>query len=111
MFNASGVTNRDFCLICHTEVSNTHILDVQQSIEDSRVPVYKGFVRARNLFTGTLLERISDTETKMTYCGQIDLCGFIPHFVANIVNISQPLCIAALRDYATKLFAQTKPPI
>ena len=99
-FKATGADSRDFCLFCCTENTDSSFLDAQQSIEDERVPARKGFVRATSYFTGTLFEKISDTQTKMYYAGQIDIAGMVPGFIANVVTVNQPMCIASLRTYA-----------
>ena len=47
----------------------------------------------------------------MYYVGQVDLAGWVPAFVANVVNINQPLCKARLSKFAQdeeKLKAQNK---
>ena len=75
-------------------------LDAQTSVEHPSCPPQKGFTRAKCFFSGTMMQKVSETQTRMYYVAQVDLAGWVPSFVANIVNEGQPLSIARLRDFA-----------
>lgn len=98
-FNGSPASNRDFCVFYTYSETDEEYLDAQTSIEDERCPARKGFVRATCFYSGTMLQKVNDNQTKMIYVGQVDLGGWVPSFVGNIVNINQPLCIARLRKF------------
>ncbi|KAH7824339.1 putative StAR-related lipid transfer protein 10 [Monocercomonoides exilis] len=101
-FNGGAASNRDFCVFYTDHLSDTEYIDAQTSIIHEKCPVMKGFVRATCLISGTRMIAESPTRTKVFYLGQVDLGGMVPSFVANIVNMKQPLCIARMRDFAMK---------
>jgi hypothetical protein len=86
---------------CET-LSDTEYVDAQTSIEDPRCPPVKAFVRGKCLFSGTQFIKLSETQTKVIYVGQLDLGGWVPAFIGNIINVKQPMCIAKMREYAAK---------
>lgn len=107
MFKAGATaTNRDFCVFFASYESETEFVDAQTSIEDSRCPPTKSFVRGTCFFSGTRMIAESATRTKVYYVGQLDLGGWVPAFIGNSINLKQPLCIAKIRDYSAKLPAE-----
>ena len=100
-----GASDRDFIQMSVTEENDGGYLNVQMSIEDSRVPPCSGCVRADTQLTATLIQKVSDSQTKMTYVRQVDLGGYLPGFLRNMISSKQPMCIAMLRDCVLK---QTK---
>ena len=92
-------SSRDMCLFCTQQEAEGSFVEIEASVDDSRAPVHRGYVRATTLFTGMKIEKESDTRTKLTFVRQIDMGGLIPSFILNKVLLKQPLVIAMLRDY------------
>ena len=97
-----GASDRDFCELSVSEETDAGFLNAQMSFDDSRVPPVSGCVRANTQLTATLIQKVSDSQTQMTYVRQVDLGGYLPGFLRNMISSKQPMCIAMLRDCAEK---------
>eukprot|EP01095_Lingulamoeba_sp_RSL-Kostka_P017435 TRINITY_DN903_c0_g1_i1.p1 TRINITY_DN903_c0_g1~~TRINITY_DN903_c0_g1_i1.p1 ORF type:complete len:223 (-),score=81.13 TRINITY_DN903_c0_g1_i1:60-728(-) len=83
---------------------------VARSVEIDEIEEVEGFVRAKVLNGGFNLKPVEGHEnelTLITYVFQIDIGGWIPSSVANMINTYQPLSIIGIRKYMTK---STDPP-
>ncbi|KAH7829825.1 putative StAR-related lipid transfer protein 10 [Monocercomonoides exilis] len=102
MFRAGAAKNRDFCCFASERSTETEFIEAQTSVEDPRVPPHKDFQRATVLLSGMHMTSVSPTRTRVLYMAQIDLGGWVPAMIGNMINMKQPLCIAKIRDYAEK---------
>jgi hypothetical protein len=92
-----------------------HVLVAQTSIDYPELSSVKGTVRGSVIISGTLLQKVEENKTKITYVGmvlklllfvflgQIDLGGLVPAIVVNLITRGQPLCIAKIRDVCAEL--------
>ena len=95
-----GAADRDFCVYSLRLETDTEALVFERSIQDSRVPTPSGCVRADSHFTGALIQKVSEKQTRVIYARRVDMGGRIPGFLANLISSKQPLVLAQLRDYA-----------
>ena len=102
---------RDFCMLSVSGKLRENVwLSLAKSVEDSRVPPEKNYVRACLAFGGYVIRGVAaqPEQSVVTYAGSVDLRGSIPSFVMNKVTESQPLCVNSLRKVGEPLYQQLK---
>ncbi|EKG04506.1 hypothetical protein TCSYLVIO_004439 [Trypanosoma cruzi] len=76
--------NRDFCNIrSWMEFSNGEFIIFNHSVKHADCPEKKGFIRARSILTGYLIQSLGEDGCVLTYITQSDPRGSIPHSVIN----------------------------
>ncbi|KAA6389930.1 MAG: hypothetical protein EZS28_014543 [Streblomastix strix] len=101
-FKGNPATDRDFLVYETIQRTETEYIEAQTSVINEAVGERKGFVRGTVIISGMHMKEVSPNHTSVIYVGQLDLGGWVPAFVANMVNEKQPLCIANIRDLANK---------
>eukprot|EP01137_Pigoraptor_chileana_P023045 Opistho-2@88726 len=69
-----------------------------KSVKHPDMPKSSDFTRAKILSSGTVLRKTADGKTSVVYAVQLDPCGLVPAFIANIVAEKQPLVISVIRN-------------
>lgn len=80
------------------------------SVEDPRMPLEKGYVRAQLDIGGYLIRSVPSNPdiSEVTYVARVNLKGNIPAFAVNKISESQPLCVNRLRGLVETLYAKMK---
>ena len=85
-------------------------IDAVCSIQDSRIPEEKGYVRADLLIGGYVIKACPGQPemSDVTYIFKLDLKGNVPTFIVNKIGQAQPLCVNTLRNFAEPLYVEMK---
>eukprot|EP01119_Soliformovum_irregulare_P018457 TRINITY_DN5665_c0_g1_i1.p1 TRINITY_DN5665_c0_g1~~TRINITY_DN5665_c0_g1_i1.p1 ORF type:complete len:216 (+),score=35.29 TRINITY_DN5665_c0_g1_i1:1-648(+) len=96
------VWSRDFAIVaaCRKETDGKYVL-VARSIVSPAIPEVKGNVRGNLILSGFTIEPISDNECRIVYMFQVDVAGWIPASIVQMVNTTQPLGILGMRKALT----------
>ncbi|KAH3743264.1 steroidogenic acute regulatory protein, mitochondrial [Pelomyxa schiedti] len=113
-----AVWPRDCVIVMGTKPDgNGGYLVACRSIDDSIVPPTSAYVRANIPIAGFHVYpsppspgATSGTTTTLCYCLKIDVAGWIPNSIANLVNKYQPLGIIGVRKLVTGKSELTDPP-
>ena len=98
-------TPRDFCVIEQTTFNKDgSILKVLTSVNDSRVPQHKDFVRAIYSIAGWLFKPTGDGKTLATYVSLMDMAGSIPSFIQNMAAKGQAKVVKMFGDGYAKRY-------
>ena len=100
---------RDFGVLnISGERDNQTWLSAAISVEDSRIPNEKGYVRGRLECGGYVVRAVpgNPNVSEVTYVAQVDLKGSIPTMVTNKIADSQPQCVNKLRGIVEPLYAR-----
>uniref|UniRef100_A0A6B2LKP8 START domain-containing protein n=1 Tax=Arcella intermedia TaxID=1963864 RepID=A0A6B2LKP8_9EUKA len=93
---------RDFTVaMIRQDLENGSSLCIAESVVLPELPETSDCVRGTLDASGFLVEPLSETECRLTYILQIDLKGWIPTYLSNMVNVYQPLCIIGIRKLLT----------
>ena len=98
---------RDFAVLSVAgQVNATTWVSSGSSIEDSRIPLEKGYVRADLLGGGYVICSLPNkpNQSVVTYAACVNLKGSIPAFAVNKIAESQPMCVNNLRKLAEPLY-------
>jgi hypothetical protein len=97
------VSYRDFLVLSSEDIRDDGtLLCGVHSVEHADYPAKDGYVRGTIYSSGFVIKPLPPQngipQCKVWYTGTIDIAGWIPTYVANMVNCEQPMNIANLRD-------------
>lgn len=79
------------------------------SIDDKgAAPAPKGLVRGKILCNATIVEKIDDKKSRLSFIAHGDPCGSVPAMIYNQVAVGQGACVKKIRDEITKAWNTTK---
>jgi START domain/Vacuolar sorting protein 9 (VPS9) domain len=95
---------RDFCVLLHwRQVDPTTFIMLGQSVRHPDCPESKKskFVRGKLLISGWILKAVPDEPDKcrVTYIAHLDLGGYIPSWIQNLIAAKQPMVLDALSKF------------
>ncbi|OQR95291.1 hypothetical protein ACHHYP_00128 [Achlya hypogyna] len=84
-------TARDFLVVTSEQRVGNKIIIGTKSVEHDAVPLNRSFVRAHTHVSGYLLRPVSETECQVTLIVHMDLGGYMPAYVINLLSVSSPI--------------------
>ena len=72
---------------------------VSCSYSHTSMPEQDGVIRAKLLFGGNVITPMGENQCMVTYLLASDPCGSLPEFALAIAAVSQPKCIAVIRNF------------
>eukprot|EP00871_Galdieria_phlegrea_P004257 jgi/Galph1/4832/GphlegSOOS_G3464.1 len=96
------ISDRDFCLALNVKriSEDGSVCITTRSVEDPSCPLYPNYVRGYANLAGIVLKPCEGTNgTKVTYIGNVDPKGYLPHWAVNIGGEKGAMCIHYLQDY------------
>jgi len=99
---------RDFIIDLYIKrFDDGSIIAYGKSPETEEEPPKKDVVRGKCISSGYMfVPNADDTLTTITFVMQLDMCGWIPAGIVNMVMVDEPLCLAQFRDLVEKEAAQ-----
>ncbi|EME29036.1 hypothetical protein Gasu_36040 isoform 1 [Galdieria sulphuraria] len=104
------ISDRDFCLaLAVKEISEDGTVCIStRSVEDASCPSFSGYVRGYANVAGILLKPCENSQdTLVTYIGNVDPKGMLPHWAVNIGGEKGAMCIHYLQCYLEQHAAST----
>jgi len=71
--------------------------------ETEDVPPVKGVVRGKCINSGYIFVPNEDNTTTLTFVMQLDMGGWLPTSIVNMVMVDEPLCLISFRDKVEEL--------
>eukprot|EP01136_Pigoraptor_vietnamica_P001222 Opistho-1_new@2081 len=91
-------SNRDFVFFrVREKLADGSVIVAGKSVKHQDVPKSSDFTRAKILSSGSVMTPLPNGHTHVVYTVQLDPCGLVPAFIANIVAEKQPLVISVIR--------------
>lgn len=96
-----GISNRDFCFYNYFSMPDEHTaVSVAWSIQDPACPSSDDFVRGEILVSGYIARDLPNGEgCELTYVVQVDLKGWLPAWVLNLVAADQADNVTRIADF------------
>jgi hypothetical protein len=85
---------RDFVVLtAEKTLSDGTIAIASRSVEHKDAPPDYWFVRAKTLLSGYIVRPISETECTVTMLAHLDLGGYVPAYVINMLAVDTPIAL------------------
>ncbi|OQR88663.1 hypothetical protein THRCLA_10174 [Thraustotheca clavata] len=84
-------TARDFLVVTTEQREEDVIVIGTKSIKHDAVPEDDAFVRAHTHVSGYIIRSMDEDRCQVTLIVHMDLCGYIPAYVINLLSVSSPV--------------------
>jgi len=101
---------RDFLIDLYIKRFDDHsVVAYGKCPEKEEVEPVKGVVRGKCISSGYIfVPNADDTATTITYVMQLDMGGWLPASIVNMVMVDEPLCLTQFRNILEKEAAEAK---
>ncbi|OQR90201.1 hypothetical protein THRCLA_09408 [Thraustotheca clavata] len=86
-------TARDFLVVTSEHRMKDAIIIGTKSIQHDAIPLNHSFVRANTHVSGYIMRPLSPTKCQLTLIVHMDLGGFMPPYVINLLSVSSPIAL------------------